>query len=84
MISAREAKFKRDYDYAIKAHEHLWSAIAQFGISKRQLEQHGTDDIPMDAENLYSVMLGCYICEQIYDKQLLHRRCPGEPKDAKV
>lgn len=59
--------------------EHVWVAVAAFRIAPESLRGKGADQIHMDRENLASIDVGCYVCEQPWAERLSYRDCPGEP-----
>lgn len=71
-----------EIEYAVKSKTHLWHSISVHKMSVTALEQMATEPLILDSENLLTLpMLGCYVCETPYERRLLHRKCPGEPKD---
>jgi hypothetical protein len=65
--------------YAIASGTHLWIAAAAYRVSPDALERMVDDPLMFDAENLLSVGIGCYVCEQVWEPKLSRRRCKGEP-----
>lgn len=61
--------------------EHVWVAVAAFRVSADTLRGRATDSVHMDRENLATIDVGCYVCEQPWAERLSYRRCPGEPAD---
>lgn len=60
--------------------EHVWIAAAVFRLSPETLR--AADGIPnLDRENLATIQLGCFVCEQPYSERLSYRKCPGEPRE---
>lgn len=55
---------------------HVWTALAIFRIDPKTLRRDGP--VHMDRENLATIELGCFICEQPYDDATAARPCPGE------
>lgn len=78
---AATAQLHADFETARKSRMHLWLAVASFRVSDLTVEHLADQVTLLDSENLVTVMLGCYVCEQSYTPQLRHRRCPGEPTD---
>jgi len=62
--------------------EHVWVAVAAFRVSPETLRGKTTDQIHLDRENIASISVGCYVCEQPWSERLSHRKCTGEPTDA--
>lgn len=62
--------------------EHVWVAMAVFRMDGKGLAEAALRDGQpvLDRENLATIEVGCYICEQQFEPRLVHRRCPGEPK----
>jgi hypothetical protein len=58
---------------------HVWVAVAAFRVSPESLRGTATDQIWLDQENLASIDVGCYVCEQPWSKQISYRGCPGDP-----
>jgi hypothetical protein len=63
-----------------KEGEHVWIAAAAFRLSEDNLKD-STGRIHMDRENLATIAVGCFICEQQFQQRLFFRKCPGEPKE---
>jgi hypothetical protein len=61
--------------YDPRSGDHCWIALAAFYIA----DPDATDN-SLDKENLFSINLGCYFCEEQYQPLLRHRRCKGEPR----
>lgn len=61
--------------------EHVWMSIAAFRLTDESARAActGTGQIHLDMENLASINVGCYVCEQPWSQRLAHRRCTGEP-----
>lgn len=59
--------------------EHVWTAIACFRVSADTLRGRASDAVHMDRENLATIEIGCYVCEQPWSERISYRRCPGEP-----
>ena len=75
-----EDALDKEYNYAIKSGEHLWTALVSYKMDKKSLREMRDSPLLFDSENLLSMHLGCFICEQVYEPKLLDRRCPGEPR----
>jgi hypothetical protein len=57
--------------------EHLW---VMFAIYRVNPAAWNGEDVLLDEENLATAgQIGCYVCEQPYEKRLTYRRCPGRP-----
>jgi hypothetical protein len=78
------AAFDKAYDYAVKAHEHLWIVTLAHHATENTLDAiDGTSgEMPLlDVDTLaFPPGVGCYVCEESYTRQLRRRRCKGEPK----
>lgn len=59
--------------------EHVWVAVAAFRVSVQALRGSTADRVHLDRENLATVTVGCYVCEQVWAERLSYRTCPGEP-----
>ena len=59
--------------------EHVWVAMAVFRVSAESLRGKTTDQVNLDRENLATIEIGCYVCEQPWAERLSYRRCPGGP-----
>lgn len=66
--------------YAVKAQEHLWVATACHRLSAAALDRMDSEPLHFDAESLIATGIGCYVCEEPWEKRLTRRRCPGEPR----
>ena len=75
-------KMDKEIEYAVKAGEHLWTAIVTYLSSKQALRDNYENNQPlnMDSENLLQVHVGCFICEEPFEPKMLDRRCKGQPK----
>lgn len=60
-----------------KTREHLWSTPALWRVDVARLE--AGEDLMFDSATLLSagVGVGCFYCEQLYEKRLTFRPCPG-------
>lgn len=56
--------------------EHVWIAAAIYRLSPDRLRD---SELNLDRENLATVEVGCWVCEQPYEDRLSYRKCPGEP-----
>jgi hypothetical protein len=59
--------------------EHVWLAIACFRVAPETLRGQAADQVHLDRENLSTIEVGCFVCEQPWSERLSYRRCPGEP-----
>lgn len=62
--------------------EHVWVAVAAFRVTPEALRGRDTDQIHLDRENLATVDVGCYVCEQAWSEARSYRECPGDPAGA--
>lgn len=81
----RAAKaFDATLSYAEKAGDHVWMAMAAYGLTDQAAKAVATGDpsytASLDVENLRVLTVGCYRCEQALSARLVGRRCPGEPR----
>ncbi len=61
------------------AGEHLWMAPVAFRVDPDDIIAGRT--IRMDPSTLiHAGGFVCYHCEEMFDRRLIHRRCPGAPK----
>lgn len=72
--------FTAELNYARKSHTHLFVATAAYVLSEETLRDMETSPPLFDLENLRQVLIGCFVCEEPYDKRMLKRKCSGEPK----
>lgn len=59
--------------------EHVWIAVACFRVSADTLRGGAADAVHMNRENLATIEVGCYVCEQPWSVPLGARGCPGHP-----
>lgn len=59
--------------------EHVWIAAAAFRLQPETLRGRGTGQLNLDRENLASVTVRCYLCEQPWSDRISYRGCPGHP-----
>ena len=59
--------------------EHVWIAMACFRVAPETLRARPGGSIHMDQENLATIEIGCYVCEQPWSARLSWRDCPGHP-----
>ena len=59
--------------------EHVWIAAAVYRVQPEALRGTAADQIFLDMENLASIEVGCYVCEQPWSERISYRRCPGDP-----
>lgn len=71
-VSREEADRKDIPEYDPRSGNHLWTAMVIYAVNPEA-------EMPiLDKENLLGFpMIGCYYCEQPYERRLLKRRCPG-------
>lgn len=60
--------------------EHVWIAVAVYRLSTDTLRAQASDQLHLDRENLATIEIGCFVCEQPYEERYSYRPCPGEPK----
>lgn len=60
---------------------HVWVAVAVFRVTSESLQGTAADQIHLDRENLASITVGCYVCEQPWSPRIGYRDCPGHPLD---
>lgn len=60
--------------------EHVWVAMAVYRMSADTLRAAAGDQLHFDRENLATIEIGCFVCEQPYAERMSYRRCPGEPR----
>lgn len=66
--------------YDPRSGDHLWITMAVYRIDPVAMTADDGVPVHLDNENLISVgAMGCYYCEQPYERRLLCRRCPGNP-----
>lgn len=75
-------KLEKELQYHIKAGKHLWNTIAMYLSTEENVRAAYAGEAPliMDKENLMTLHVGCFICEEPYRKEMLNKRCKGEPK----
>lgn len=61
--------------------DHVWITAAAFRLTDESAKAActGAGQVHLDMENLASLNVGCYVCEQPWSQRLAHRRCTGEP-----
>lgn len=59
--------------------EHAWIAAAVYRLTPETLRA-GTEQLNLDRENLATIEVGCWVCEQPYSDRLSYRKCSGEPQ----
>jgi hypothetical protein len=61
--------------------DHVWISAAAFRLTDESAKAAMTGDgqVHLDMENLATLSVGCYVCEQPWSQRLAHRRCTGEP-----
>jgi hypothetical protein len=62
--------------------EHVWTSIAAFRLTdaSARAAMTGTGQIHLDMENLASLNVGCFVCEEPWSERISYRRCKGEPR----
>lgn len=62
--------------------DHVWITAAAFRLSDESARAaaEGGAQVHLDMENLASLSVGCYVCEEPWSQRLAHRRCKGEPR----
>lgn len=60
--------------------EHVWIAAAVYRVQAETLRAVAGDQLHLDRENLATIEIGCFVCEQPYSERIGYRACPGEPK----
>lgn len=78
-IEAGELRLLEAERVAELAGDHLWTAITAYLITEPEAYLDAEEG-NLDAENLVSANVGCYRCEEPLTRELLTRRCPGEPR----
>lgn len=77
------AAFDKAYEYAVRAHEHLWIVTLAHHATDGTLDalDGASDQMPLlDADTLaFPPGVGCYVCEEPYNRRERRRRCKGEP-----
>jgi hypothetical protein len=67
-------------DYDPVKQQHLWVAIITYEVTPAKWER---EQVHLDMENmLMPPSIGCFYCEEPYQKRLLYRRCPGEKSES--
>jgi hypothetical protein len=59
--------------------EHVWVVVAAYRVSLETLRAAQGEQMHLDRENLATIEVGCFICEQGYSERLSYRKCSGEP-----
>lgn len=72
-VDPRQLKGRSDKLEPKREGEHVWTAIASFVVSEKELVDG--NELHMDNENLASLDVGCYQCEQAYSVALARRKC---------
>ncbi len=62
--------------------EHVWISAVAYVLSDTTVKRILRDEqnVLMDGENVATIALGCYVCEEPLTERMFHRRCPGEPQ----
>lgn len=75
---SKEDQFTHEIEFAKKSEGHLWVAIVAYKVSVESLQNLNKEFMNLDVENIRSITVGCYICEEEYSDLLTKRRCKGE------
>lgn len=82
-ILASESEFDKRIYYARQSETHLWMVtIIHFATDQMIGAFAGeSEELPILDADTIAMRPGiiCWICEQIWDPRLRHRKCPGEP-----
>lgn len=84
-LRAARAEFDRRVSYAVKSRTHLWVVtVCHYATEQLLAAMSGdgeSDELPMlDAETITGQpAVGCYVCCQLWEPRLRHRKCPGDP-----
>lgn len=62
-----------------RAGEHVWIAAVAYRLAAEAIRGRMVEHVHLDSENLASITIGCYVCEQPWSERLSYRKCPGEP-----
>lgn len=62
--------------------EHVWVSLAAFRLTEESAKAAmvGGGQVHLDMENLASINVGCFVCEEPWTQRTAHRRCKGEPR----
>lgn len=81
---AAQGRFDQKLTHAERAGDHVWVAIASYGLSDDLAKAIVVGDPEaqpiLDSENLAGIHFGCYRCERALERRLVGRRCAGEPR----
>lgn len=60
--------------------EHVWIAAAAYRLQPESLRGRlHVEQVNLDRENLATISIGCFVCEQPWSEYLSYRKCTGEP-----
>jgi hypothetical protein len=79
MVTAKQARMEKMYEEQVTKQEHMWIVSAAYSVTTDTLKRLGSEQLLFDAENVLTIELGCFICEQPFADALLDVPCPGEP-----
>lgn len=75
-----ELPFDRLPEYDPKTREHCWIMICVYRFDPAKAEDPSYGPMIFDSANLLSAgKVGCFFCEEGYEKRLTFRPCPGDP-----
>lgn len=65
-----------------RGREHVWIATAVYRIQPEAVRAAiaNNESLHLDRENLATIEVGCWVCEQPFSERLSHRKCTGEPR----
>jgi hypothetical protein len=72
-VDAQQLRSRPDKLQPTAPGEHVWIAAAAFVITAESLANR--EQVHMDNENLASIDIGCYMCEQPYSPVTARRKC---------
>ena len=75
---AKEDLFTEEISRAMRHGNHLWVTLVAYKVSEESLANSDKEFMNLDVENIRSLSIGCYICEEEYSPLLAKRRCKGE------
>lgn len=60
--------------------EHVWVTIVGFVHDAETIRQaYRGEQVLMDMENIATMEVGCFVCEESFSERLSYRKCTGEP-----
>lgn len=83
---AAETEFDIRYHTALKTHNHLWIVTVTHFASDQMLRAFSGEGQPgeqpiLDSESIaMRPAIGCFICEEVWSRDLAWRKCKGEPR----